>query len=264
MKDKQYQIPGETSIQDNNYKEIMKKLNIQPRTIIEKADYQTDIAALMTSPEEFVNRANNWPSALRNNRNAYYLTKGTEKDFFGPLAYCGVRSPDAHGIKIPRLSGEKEIEMFALYTRMIHKYYTNVDISTLNYATYEAQTKATMNAALLIATVNSRYGQDLDVEYNQSDDTPMSEVCGLIGKKMDGSDMTDKEQALFISNLADSYVSQLRGHVKQTATISDGKTYGEYKKEVDAKKAKEIDKRIARMSPEEQRRMLSQFLSQKN
>ena len=260
---KQYPIPGETEVRDNNWKEVVKELAIQPRTMVEKTDWKVDAVALATSPNEFVERANTWPSALRDNRNQYYPTSGAEKDFFGPLAYCGVRSPFAHGIKIPQLSGEKEAEDFALYTRMIHKYYTNVDQSTMKYSNQAAHTKATMNAALLIATVESRFGRDLGLKYTQSDNTSMSEICGLIGKKIDGSDMTEQEQALFLSNLADNYVGQLRGNARQTAIISGDKTYGEYKKEVDGKKSKEIDEQIAKMSPEEQRAMLSKLLSQR-
>ena len=87
-----YTIPGETNVRDNNWKEVMKEVNIQPRSVIVKVDWKTDTAALMTSPKEFANRANTWPSSLKNNRNQYFPTqgKGREEDFFGPLAYCGV------------------------------------------------------------------------------------------------------------------------------------------------------------------------------
>lgn len=262
---KHYPIPGETEVRDNNWKEVVRELAIQPRTIVEKADWKTDAVALATSPREFVERANTWPSALRDNRHQYYYpTSGTEKDFFGPLAYCGVHSPFAYGIKIPQLSGEKEAEDFALYTRMIHKYYTNVDKSTMKYSNQAARTKATMNAALLIATVESRFGRDLGLKYSQSDNTSMSEICGLIGKKTDGTDMTDKEQAVFISNLADNYIAQIHGRSSGRANVSDGKTYGDYKKEQDSKNSKEINERIDKMSPAEQKAMLAKLLSQRN
>lgn len=261
-----YTIPGETNVRDNNWKEVMKEVNIQPRSVIEKVDWKTDTAALMTSPEEFANRANTWPSSLKNNRNQYFPTqgKGREEDFFGPLAYCGVRSPFAYGIKIPQLSGEKDAETFALYTRMIHKYFGNIDQSTMLYSNTMAHIKATMNAALLMATVESRCGQDFNLQYTQSDNTTMSEICGLIGKKTDGTDMTDKEQALFISNLADNYIAQIHGRSSGLANVSDGKTYGDYKKEQDSKNSKEINEQIDKMSPAEQKAMLAKLLSQRN
>lgn len=261
---KQYPIPGETEVRDNNWKEVMRELNIQPKTMLEKNDWKIDAMALARSPEEFVARANTWPSSLRNNSNQYYPSPGKDEDFYGPLASTPFipRMTD-WGIKIPPLSGEKETEDFALYTRMIHKYCRNVDTTTTKYSNKRATMKAVMNVALLLAALDSRCGRDLEIEYTQSDNTPMSEICGLIGKKVDGSDMTEQEQALFLSNLVDNYVSQLRGNQGERVVISDNKTYGEYKKELDEKKSKGIDEQIAKMSPEEQRAMLSKLLSQR-
>ena len=78
---KHYPIPGETEVRDNNWREVVRGLAIQPRTMMEKREWESDAAALISSPEEFVSRANTWPSSLRNNRNSFYRLNRNSKSY---------------------------------------------------------------------------------------------------------------------------------------------------------------------------------------
>ncbi len=257
------QIPGGNEIRDNNWKEIIQGLNIQPKTQTERLDWGTDVGALTESKEMFIERANMWPSNKRDNNNHYVISPDTGKEgasFYGPLAYSGIRSPYYFGIKFPELKTDEDKEAFAKYTRIIHTYYTNIEHGSLKYDNSKAHMKASMNVALLLATVYSRCDKKLPpIEYSQSDNTMMSEICGLIGKNIDGSDMTDKEQVQFLSDLADDYVAQIEGKGINNSLVankkSNDKTFGEYKKS-------EVSDRINNMSAKEKDALLAQFLSQ--
>ena len=164
------------------------------------------------------------------------------------------------GIKFPELKTDEDKEAFAKYTRTIHTYYTNIKHDSLKYNNNKAHTKASMNVALLLATVYSRCDQKLPpIEYSQSDNTMMSEICGLIGKKTDGTDMTDEEQVQFLSDLANDYVAQINGKGidKKLNSAKKGKdqSYGEYKKT-------SVSDQIQNMSAKEKDALLAQFLSQ--
>ena len=256
------QIPGEESVRDNDWKGVLKSLNLEPKGMVERLERATDATALAESKQAFVDRANTWPSNKKDNHNTYVIApaRGSEGDFYGPLAYSGVRSPSYYGIKFPELKTDEDRELFAQYSRIIHTYFTNINGSTLKYSNSRAFQKARINASLLLATVYHRCDQKLPpIEYSQSDNTMMSEICGMIGKKVDGTDMTDKEQAQFLSDLADDYVAQIEGKGidKKLHPTSKGndQPYGEYKKNA-------VSNKIQNMTSKEKDALLAQFLSQ--
>ncbi len=232
-------IPGERDVRDNDWKKIVQELNIQPKDSEEQSEWLLDAEALAESKESFVERANAWPSDKHDNRNIYVVSPHDgekSEDFYGPMAYSGIRSPFHHGIKFPELTNNEDRADFAKYTRTIHKFFTNVD--ELRYTDKKAQTKAFINATMLLATVYARAGDKLTekLDYTQSDDTPMDEICGLIGKKVDGTDMTDAEQIKFLSNLADRYVAQINSRSVEKTKSTEKTVVKSEEKDVTSKR----------------------------
>ena len=258
-------IPGENTVKDNNWKMIMDVLDIQPKDEVEKLEWLTDAAAFRKSPEEFIKRANQWRSYTGKEKSQYNISpsSGTEQDFVGPMAYSGVRSPFAVGIKIPNLKNDAEIAAFCKYTRLIHEYKSAVKIDEGLYTNDEAEKLATINAALAAAALDRKLAsKGIDsqggLSYSIDNDTDMGQVCGLIGKTPNGETMTDAQHAKYLSDVVSRFMSVL---VEGKKINPPFQTYGEYKKEKKEERSRELDRQIDQLTPEEKDAMLKRFLS---
>ena len=258
-------IPGENTVKDNNWKMIMDVLDIQPKDEVEKLEWLTDAAAFRKSPEEFIKRANQWRSYTGKETSQYNISpnSGSQQDFVGPIAYSGIRSPFAVGIKIPDLENDAEIAAFCKYTRLIHEYKSAVTIDEGLYTNDEAKKLATINAALALAALDRKLAarginSQGVLSYSIDNDTDMGQVCGLIGKNPNGETMSDEEHANYLSGLVSRFIPVLLEGEKVKPPFP---TYGEYKKEKQEEQSSELDKQINQLTPEEKDAMLKRFLS---
>ncbi len=218
-------------VRENNWRELGVCLVTAPISVLERASDKLDFAALKTSKKEFLKLANSWPSYLGKEHDEYVESPvGASQNVDGitPFGYTGIRGfPSYCPIKFPEFKNDEEMGIFAKYVHLVHTYKSSVDSSRLVYETQEASSKAVINAALLLSMVHKKNGS-CNFMYTQSDNTPMSEIYGLLGKKIDGTDMTTKEQIQWFQEVSDDYVNQIKG---VPSKFRNDQKYGEFKKE---------------------------------